>query len=108
MRFHPDLTPEKWHSYTLEFQMANIGSEIERAIKWKHKTNESLAQSANFRCLELYDLTIDDPKHLKHLTEITRARELWLDFFIGSNQYQQTDKQWQNYFKFFTLKNLQS
>jgi hypothetical protein len=103
MKFHPDLTREQWQSYSIEFQMANIGSEVERAMKWKAKEKPDLANQANNRCLELFDLTISDPQHLNYLQEITRARELWLDFFIGSNQYQQTNLMWQKYFRPFAV-----
>lgn len=81
-------------------QMANIGSEVFRAIKWKDK-NKEYAQLANYRALELIDLTILDPKNITNLKEITRARVLWLDFFVGDNQYYQTAEQWNKYFYAF-------
>ena len=45
-----------------------------------------------------------DPKKITGFKEIARARELWLDFFIGENQYHQTDQQWQKYIYAFTIK----
>lgn len=95
---HTDLNQERWSRFSLAEQMANIGSEIERAVKWKDKRNQGYANMANERALELFDLTLSDRKHETSLKEIARARELWLDFFIGSNQYKQTTEQWRKYF----------
>ena len=97
---HTDLQ-EKWFELSLVEQMANIGSEVERAVKWKDKQNDAYANMANIRALELFDLTVADPRHSQGLKEILRARELWLDYFVGSNQYSQTAKQWQKYFLAF-------
>ena len=36
------------------------------------------------------------------IKEIARARELWLDFFIGENQYHQSDAHWHNYIGAYT------
>lgn len=99
--FHQDLSHQNWFTLSTVEQMANIGSEIERAIKWSGK-NADYARLANFRALELFDLTLVDPKHSSGLKEIARARELWLDYFIGQNQYSQTADQWHKYFYSFT------
>lgn len=97
---HTDLSPSHWFSLTICEQMANIGSEIERALKWREKkTNYSLL--ANLRALELFDLTMQDSKNITGLREISRARELWLDFYLGNNQYHQTAEQWHRYFYAF-------
>ena len=99
---HTDLDKGRWSKFSLVEQMANIGSEIERAIKWKQKGNPEYANLANARALELFDLTLDVHTDYPTLKEIARARELWLDFFLGENQYKQTVEQWQNYFNAFT------
>lgn len=98
---HRDLQDGRWGSLSLVEQMANIGSEVERAIRWKNKKNNEYANLANIRALELFDLSLADRRHASGLKEIARARELWLDFFIGENQYHQTDRQWQQYFLAF-------
>lgn len=95
---HTSLNQKKWFQLSLVEQMANIGSEVERAIKWRSKHNFEYAKLANERALELFDLTLSDSKHKNSLKEIARARELWLDFFLGENQYNQTAINWQNYF----------
>jgi len=100
---HKNLAQGHWHELSLIEQMANIGSEVERAIKWKNKGKKEVAYNAFTRALELFDLTINDDKNSKRLKEITRARELWSDFFTGKNIYKNTDKSWQKYFYYFNF-----
>ncbi len=95
---HTDLSQARWSQISLVEQMANIGSEVIRAMKWRDKQNDEYSNLANVRALELFDLTLIDEDNFSRLKEIARARELWLDFFVGSNQYNQTSEQWHNYF----------
>ena len=98
---HSELSQKHWSRLSLVEQMANIGSEIERTIKWRDKQNQEYANMANYRALELFDFTLSDKKNKTGLKEIARARELWLDFFIGDNQFGQTADQWHKYFLSF-------
>ncbi len=82
-------------------QMANIGSEVERAIKWKNKNNIEYSRMAFERALELLDFTVSDPKNRKRLRELLRMREILADYFAFDNEYKSTDKSWQNYFYAF-------
>ncbi|MDP2838060.1 MAG: hypothetical protein Q8O53_02185 [Candidatus Moranbacteria bacterium] len=101
--FHQGLTAEKWQRFSLLEQMANIGSEVGRAINWRNKGNPVQAEAALFRGLELFDLTREDPKNLRRLREVGRAREAFLDFFSGDNQYGFTGEAWQKYFTDFAI-----
>lgn len=101
--YHKDLAQGRWHQFTLAMQLANIGSEVERAMKWKNEQREESFQHAFARMLELIDLTIADPKHRKRLKEILRMREMLVDYLMYDNIYQSTDEQWRKYFIFFTL-----
>ncbi|MCX6809971.1 MAG: hypothetical protein NTZ65_04490 [Candidatus Berkelbacteria bacterium] len=98
--YHKDLTEKKWFSKSLAEQMANIGSEVERTIIWKNKNDLEYSQLAFERALELIDITRLDPKNKKQLRELCRMREVLADWFF-ENQYQSTDKSWQNYFYAF-------
>lgn len=61
---------------TLPQQLGNVGSEFERALKWKQGNQPQLFESAVSRMLELLDLTIADPRWRNHrLKELTRLRE---------------------------------
>lgn len=95
---HGDLQNDRWSRFSLTEQMANIGSEVLRAMKWKAKGNKGYSDAANNRALELIDLTIASRSSVSELKEICRVRELWLDFYLGDNQYHQTEEQWQKYF----------
>ena len=63
--------------------MANIGSEIERA-------------------LELMDLTLDSSQGFSRLKELTRLREAIVDYFSGTNEFASTETSWRKYFSNFT------
>lgn len=97
---HQELANGRWFEFSLIEQMANIGSEVYRAISWRGK-NKGYCQKAFERSLELFDLTVRDSKNKKRLKEILRCRELWVDFIYGNNQYNQTDTIWQKYFYAF-------
>ncbi len=79
-------------------QMANIGSEVERAINWRKKGNSEYSKFACERALELLDLTIDDLKNQKRLRELLRLREVLVDYFYSSNSFSSSDILWKNYF----------
>ena len=55
MMQHKDLE-KSWLNETIGYQMANIGSEVSRAIKNRNKPTRF--QGAFDRALELFDLTI--------------------------------------------------
>jgi hypothetical protein len=100
---HGDLAT-RWHTFTIAAQLGNIGSEVGRALKWRKKGNTALADKALARCLELFDLTIEDPRWAGHRRrEISRAREVVCDFFIGDNQYGSTPQTLDKYFLAFAV-----
>ncbi|HXW06713.1 MAG TPA: hypothetical protein VD833_15865, partial [Vicinamibacterales bacterium] len=83
----------------------NIGSEVSRAARWSGR-NDELSRGALERALELFDLTLDDPRHRQspaRLRELARAREVVADFFAGENQYHSTAAGLQKYFDAYAL-----
>lgn len=100
--FHKNLHNE-WHFLSIAEQMANIGAEVGRSIKWKKKGNAETSTNAFYRALELIDFTIADPHNAKRLSELLRVREFYSDFLIGDNQYEFTDESWEKYFLYFNL-----
>jgi hypothetical protein len=100
---HQNLASGHWQELSFFEQMANIGSEIERTIKWKNKNNPEYAERAFERALELLDLTVEDFKNKMRLKEILRVREALADYFVFDNSYHSEDKQWQNYFFAFNF-----
>jgi hypothetical protein len=99
---HKELARGRWKKLSFFEQMANVGSEVERTIRWKNKGNKEYSDMAFYRALELLDLTISDPKNTSKLKEIVRTREALADYFAFSNEYHSTDKSWQNYFYAFS------
>ena len=100
---HKELSNERWGKMSFCEQMANIGSEIERAIKWLEKNNPEYSQKALNRALELLELTINCAPRKSYLKELTRLREVILDFFIGENVYKTTNLFLRKYFYYFNF-----
>jgi hypothetical protein len=99
---HKDLSAGRWSQLSFFEQMANIGSEVERALNWRIKKNTDYAQKAFERALELIDLTLDNHRNYAHLKEITRMREAIVDYFFGVNEFMSSEASWRNYFLPFT------
>ncbi|MCX6765159.1 MAG: hypothetical protein NT148_01320 [Candidatus Nealsonbacteria bacterium] len=97
---HKELAAGKWFHLSFFDQMANIGSEIGRAINWKEK-DKKISQMAFERGLELLDLTILDSKNRKRLKELCRLREVLADYFCFDNIYKSTSDNLNNYFYSF-------
>ena len=95
---HVELAAGRWQSLSLLEQLANLGSEVERAIGWASKGNPEYSRMALERGLELLDLTIADPKHRRRLKELTRLREVLLDYFVGENLFCSSESNWRSYF----------
>lgn len=95
--YHKNLAAGKWNELTFFQQMANIGSEVERTIKWKDK-NAEYSRLAFERALELLDFTIADRKNRDRLKELLRTREALADHFFFDNEYGSTDEIWRKYF----------
>lgn len=95
---HKDLAAGRWSQLSFLEQMANIGSEVERALNWRIKKNADYSQKAFERALELIDLTLDIDRNYAHLKEITRVREAFVDYFFGENQFISSEGSWRSYF----------
>ena len=98
---HKNLAEGRWAQMPLSEQMANIGSEVSRALHWTKKNNEKYCQKAIVRALELISLTLDTVSVKSHIRELTRLRELLIDYFYGSNQFSSSEVLWQKYFDHF-------
>ena len=99
---HQELAAGRWFRLSLVEQLANVGSEIERAMRWRGKGNAEYGRRAFERALELLDLTIADEKHRSRLKELTRLRETLADYFWFDNRYSSSDESWRRYFHAFT------
>ncbi|MFA7319508.1 MAG: hypothetical protein WC022_02830 [Parcubacteria group bacterium] len=100
---HKNLAAGGWQKLSFFEQMANVGSEVERTIKWKNKNNNEYSRMAFDRALELLDFTIADKRNIGRLKELMRVRETLADYLAFDNDYHSTDKSWQNYFYAFNF-----
>jgi hypothetical protein len=95
---HVDLAAGRWKELSFLEQMAHIGGEVERALRWQSKNHPDYSQKASERALELLDLSLDASHDFPRLKEIARTRETIVDYFFGSNQYGSNEKVLKNYF----------
>ncbi len=107
---HESLAEGRWAQMSFSSQMANIGSEISRAIKAKKRGKHDRMTNAVERALELMDLSIlcaakaasyDNTAAKSHLRELTRARAEICDFFLDNNKYGCTDTVIMKYYDAF-------
>ena len=100
---HKDLAAGRWSQLTFLEQMANIGSEVERALHWRAKNDAAYAQRAFERALELMDFTLGSVQSSARLKELARVREALVDYFCCQNQYASAEASWRKYFSAFTF-----
>ena len=98
---HRGLAEGRWQQLSFIEQMANIGSEVGRALSWRAKDNPIYCQRAFERALELIDLTLEGAKGFPRLKELTRLREALVDYFYGENEFMSSEASWNNYFHHF-------
>ena len=100
---HKELVMGRWKKLSLLEQMANVGSEVNRALNWRGKGKKDLAENAIERAIELLNLTVQTAEQPSSRKELLRAGECLVDFFYGSNEYQSTEKMWRKYFDSFAF-----
>jgi hypothetical protein len=80
---HPGLG-DRWSTFSVLEQLANVGSEVERTIRAHAAGNTSRFDSALARALELFDLTAADARWRgPRRREILRAREEFCRLFFA-------------------------
>src|SRR5438477_8611243 len=83
MTGHTDLATGRWAAFSLAVQLANVGSEVDRAIAaWAAQRSDRFDR-ALARALELFDLTARDNRWRGHRRrEILRSREEFCRLFF--------------------------
>ena len=80
---HVEAAAGRWANLTLVEQMANVGSEVERAIRAHEAGRVTRFDHALARALELFDLTATDARWRgPRRREILRAREEFCRLFF--------------------------
>lgn len=85
MTGHPGLAAGRWTTLTIAEQLANVGSEVDRAIgAWEAQRLDRFDRALT-RALELFDLTAgDDRWRGPRRREILRAREEFCRLFFDN------------------------
>jgi len=93
-----------WQELTLMEQLANVGSEVERAIRAHQAGRESRWEGALVRALELFDLSARDPRwHGPPRREILRAREEFCRLFFDPSVPADAPQSLRRYFLHFAV-----
>jgi len=100
---HKNLATGHFSQMSFCEQMANIGSEVERALNWKERNNDDYSQKAFERALDLIGITMAGITDLSRLKELSRIREVLNDYFRGDNQFFSTNASWREYFLCFAF-----
>ncbi len=98
---HKGLAAGRWKELSFSEQMANIGSEVSRALNRQNKGTAEHCQRAVVRSLELLDLSLACAKSFPRLKELARLREAVVDYFYGTNQFSSSEILWRKYFDHF-------
>ena len=96
---HLESTRISWVKLSLIEQMANIGSEVSRALR--SKDNQARYSGAVARALDLFYLTIEDSRWKGRLREVLRVRELFAAAALGSDEFKTTLEDLDRYFDCF-------
>lgn len=101
---HAGLAAGRWQGLSLVEQMANVGSEVDRAIKAHDAGRAERRDAAVDRGLELFDLTAaDDRWKGARRREVLRAREEFCALFWSDNNGSGAAASLSKYFLYFAL-----
>lgn len=98
---HKSLAAGRWEQLPFMEQMANIGSEVNRALNWKSKNNPEYCQRAAGRAMELTSLSLGSSRSPSRRRELARVKEALADYFFGDNEFHSSAELWRNYFQWF-------
>ena len=89
---------------TIAEQLGNVGSEYERALRWKQRGNVVHFEQALARLLELLDLTIQDRRWKNHrLKELVRLREVVCEELCSESTDAPPQPDLRKYFLYFGI-----
>ena len=101
---HAGLAAGRWTTLTLAEQLANVGSEVDRAIgAWEAQRSDRFDR-ALARALELFDLAAADDRWRGHRRrEILRAREEFCRLFFDTEWLPDAARTLRAYFLAFAV-----
>jgi len=75
------MDSEKWFCLSYAAKVSNIGSEVERAIKWRKSGKEERSRQFYNLALEWLVLTKNDPKNADRIMELETAETELINYF---------------------------
>lgn len=101
---HGGLADGRWHTLTLVEQLANVGSEVERALRAHEQGRQDRLDHALTRALELFDLTAADERWRgPRRRETLRVREEFCRVFFADDAEPGTAAYLRRYFLQFAV-----
>jgi len=97
------ITQEKWQEFSLEQQMANIGSEVTRVVNLKEKNDKELSENSAWRVLEMIDSTLSDRRWKGRLREVFFLRDVFCDYLFNYGNFDVLGNNLKEYFLPFAL-----
>ena len=91
----------RWFAMPVSMQLANVGSEVNRAIRYKNKNEPDKQVRFCDKAVELLQLSKRDPKNAHRQGELDFCIEELQDFFKGDNYYQTTEDKLMRYYDAF-------
>ena len=91
----------RWFEMPVWMQISNIGSEVERAVKWKRRGD--IQKSRNFcrKAIDFWHLSEADPKNKHRIGEFQCAIDELADYFLGDNMFQTSEEMLTRYYDAF-------
>jgi len=83
---------QRWFNMPIAVQLANVGGEVDRAIRWKNKNDSQKADNFCNKAIDFLELSIRDPKNKGRVDELTCAVDELRDYFLGDNSFGTTDE----------------
>ena len=94
-------TNVKWFRMPIGVQLSNVGSEVNRAIRWKNRNDKQKAAIFCKKAIEYLGIIRSDPKNIHRKEELNEAINELQDYFMGENIYQATEEVLMRYYDSF-------
>ena len=90
-----------WYNMPVGMQLANVGSEVNRAITWKRKGDAQRSAGFCNKAIEYLEIMKTDEKNRNRIGELNCCIEELKDYFLGENIYNTTDEMLKKYYDAF-------
>ena len=81
-----------WYNMPVGMQLANVGSEVNRAITWKRKGDAQRSAGFCNKAIEYLEIMKTDEKNRNRIGELNFCIGVLKDYFLGEYIYNTTDE----------------